>query len=137
MEIAIGITCGNLPLMRPLFRRFFESTGVTSRDSRYMTGGSRSSRILGRSDVSRTDPKNTYRGDGFERMDEESLGDASDIELNDHRPRGDGIVVTTDVHIKEEQRDSRLDSRVIMNPMRDGSTGSIDATRPVETGKAL
>ena len=137
MEIAIGITCGNLPLMRPLFRRFFESTGVTSRDSRYMTGGSRSSRILGRSDVSRTDPKNTYRGDGFERMDEESLGDASDIELNDHRPRGDGNVVTTDVHIKEEQRESPLDSRVIMNPMRDGSTGSIDATRPVETGRAL
>lgn len=137
MEIAVGITCGNLPLMRPLFRRFFESTGSTSQDSRYFTGGSRPSRIVGQTDISRTDPKQTYRGDGFERMDEESLGDASDIELNDHRYRGDGIVVTTNVHIKEEQRDSPLDFQAIISPMRDVSTASVDASRPVQAGKRL
>lgn len=127
MEIGIGITCGNLPLMRSLFRRFFESTGSTNRESRYPTAGSRSSRILGRSDNSQVDPKAPYRGEGFERMDEESLGDGSDIELHDRRFKGDGIVVTTDVHIKEEDTGGRGVARDMVDPLGHRSTESIEA----------
>ena len=68
------------------------------------------------------DAKNPYRGDGFERMDEESLGHGSDIELHDRRLKGDGIMVTTDVHIKEEAAGARAAARPVVDPLRDRST---------------
>jgi hypothetical protein len=87
------------------------------------------------------DPKAPYRGDGFERMDEESLGDGSDIELHDRRFKGDGIVVTTDVHIQEEGTGGRAVTRDMVDPLGHRSTESIKAVGTsvlpsAQTGKA-
>jgi hypothetical protein len=107
MEIAIGITCGNLPLLRSIFRRFFESTDGTSRDPQYPMAGGTSSTGRGRSEVSHTSAKGLYSGDWFERMDDRSFGGDNDIELHDRKFRGGGTVTIADVHIHEGKGELR------------------------------
>jgi hypothetical protein len=145
MEIAIGITCGNLPLLRPIFRHFFDSKSGSSNDYRlgYPSSGSQTaSRKIGRPDASQLESKNRYRADGFERMDEESLGDGSQIELHDRGYQGDGIVVTTNIHIEEQETGGRTRIREMVDPLREPWTGSVEAARngalpSVKPGNAL
>ncbi|CZR55842.1 uncharacterized protein PAC_05730 [Phialocephala subalpina] len=127
IELGIGITCGNLPLLRPLFGRFFSSGSRNgSSATPYGASGSKSyplSRITDRS----------YNGEGFRCMesgakgtgldvDVESVGESgSEIELNvkgngsssaevasgehgsENSHAGNGINVRTEVDLRIEQ----------------------------------
>lgn len=119
LEISIGITCGNLPLLRPLFRRFFDNVRSTASNSQ-------SKPPVGSSLRSRIPPgSGRYTTDGFERMgnDLESLeGSGSEVELQDRRYKGVGIKVDTEVELRvsEVKPDIRrtLAERGYMDPMK-------------------
>jgi hypothetical protein len=100
MESGVGMTCGNLPPMRPLFRRFFDSTRSGNSDSNYFRSN-RSSRMINQSDNARLGSKLASYMQGFEIIDDDSLGDGSDIELNNRRHLEEGIMVTTYASTKE------------------------------------
>jgi hypothetical protein len=117
MEIGIGIACANLPLLRPLFKRFFDR-GDTLKASSYGAGynyGSNNARSRN-ANISALGTQNTYRSDGFERMidknganiDVESLGGSgSEVELQQRRYKGEGIKVETNVQLQVEDAESQ------------------------------
>jgi len=109
MEIGIGITCGNLPLLRPLLTRFFDTvTNKTAKSNIHLSSSK---------DMTRNGRVPTYRSDGFERFDLEHGSDdgGSEIELRDKR--GDrGIVVKRDVQIQTEEFENGTDT-VEMKPL--------------------
>jgi len=118
VELGVGITCGNLPLMRPLFGSFFRN-----KDSSNASGGYSSHplsgrlRSFGRSDARPTLNKSVvsahgYGASGFDRDSEEhiigSTADAesssmgkSDIEMQDAKGFQGGITVQTDFYVEE------------------------------------
>ncbi|RFU34878.1 hypothetical protein B7463_g1456, partial [Scytalidium lignicola] len=126
LELGIGITSGNLPLLRPLFGNLMKGN---SKDysSNIISNGLASGNRLGPSTRSRNPP---FDPNGFERMtdrgipaDDESLGDTgSEIEL---RRVGEGINVKTDINIKVEeqsldQQDSHTNGRGMGMQAKDG-----------------
>lgn len=101
MEVGIGITCGNLPLLRPVFSKFFDKSGATMR----RLGASRSRGL------NNSQKPTVYRSNGFELMsdknavgvDVQSIGDTgSEVALHDLRYDGKGIKVVTNVELKVE-----------------------------------
>lgn len=86
LEISIGITCGNLPLLLPLVRSWF-STGDTTRG--YHSGPSENQRSGGgytpRAPTQRSTPKKPSPYDGFTNLDDSPVG--SEVELRDRVDR--------------------------------------------------
>lgn len=125
LEVSIGITCGNLPLLRPLFRRFLDATSSGRSTSQQLNSGSklnsqyrRTSRLI----------HSQLRSDGFERMGDKKPGgrapdaesnatSGSELELQEHRARNDGITIQTDIemHIEVSDPTTRLDGAAIGN----------------------
>ena len=103
VELGIGITSGNLPLLRPIFGNFFAATSVFG-SSRTKT---KSKNSLGYGAQSRsTGGTNHISANGWNRMDDgrpvdiESMpDDGSEIELQ----KGRGITVKTEVDLEIEQ----------------------------------
>jgi hypothetical protein len=129
IELGIGITCGNLPLLRPLFGRFLAGTHSGSNKTPYAYGTSKSVNTY---PLSRVTASVNGRGDtdGFQKMngnskygvdvDIESVGEGSEVELNQRAAtigmahggngtmpgeawNGEGIQVKTDVDLKIER----------------------------------
>ncbi len=133
LEMGIGITCGNLPLLRPLFRRLFDKSKNGSKPTGSMLNpASKYGRNTKYAAGSRAPMS---RNEGFERMgnDVESFGETgSEVELREEqRYRGKGIEVKTDVELSvmkvESDPDSLHDGR---DPLRVGmSRGNIVANR--------
>jgi hypothetical protein len=111
LEVSIGITCGNLPLLRPLFRRFLEvATSNRSGDAQL-----NSSKINSQYHRSRLMAGSQLRSDRFTRMSvkmgtdaESTAASGSDLELQERRHIDEGITVHTDIEmsIEEVGRDS-------------------------------
>jgi hypothetical protein len=84
IELGIGITSGNLPLLRPLFGRFFSSASSRNTSTPYASPGG--TKTYGAASKNYALSRVTERGEGFQRMDGkddlESVGDGSEIELN-------------------------------------------------------
>lgn len=120
MEMGIAVISGNLPLMRPLFERFFRSKNGTtaygysaSKDGKAQLGSNSGSRTLGtgnRSVIGTSGRK--VDGEGFERIsDADTEAEAirtmamdmgrneSDLELGNMRKDG-RIIVTTEVTVQ-------------------------------------
>ena len=132
IELGIGITSGNLPLLRPLFGRFL---GIVSKNGSTPTYGNGSkpisyplSRVTGTSSANRPD--------GFHRMDKsanevdvESLG--SEVELNKTTAergtpdwKGEGIKVKTDVDLRIEEIRECIETEVRRTQERMPSSAS-------------
>ena len=102
MEMGVAVISGNLPLMRPLFERFFRIRGINSSKNGSNPTGSHlqsNNNLTGKSRfASKVD------ADGFERIsDDGSNGNTQpnslrDIELGDRT-----ILVKTDFVVREEQ----------------------------------
>ena len=120
IELGIGITSGNLPLLRPLFGRWL---GIGSRNASAPTYGNSSKPLsypLSRVTITGTG----NRPDGFSRMDKsatdgdgESLG--SEVELNKAKAQrgtpdwtGEGIQVKTDVDLRIEEIRQGIETEV-------------------------
>lgn len=145
IELGIGITCGNLPLLRPLFGRFLAGTRTGSKNV-YSNSKSSNSYHLSRVTASVNGRGDT---DGFQKMngrskygadvDIESLGEASDLELNRTAPsvgmahggngathdkemgdtwNGEGIQVKTDVDLKIERVRKEIEIETARNQSR-------------------
>lgn len=145
IELGIGITCGNLPLLRPLFGRYLAGTRTGSKNA---YSGSKSSNSY---PLSRVTASVNGRGDtdGFQKMngrskygadvDIESLGEASDLELNRTAAsvgmahggngvpydkelgdtwNGEGIQVKTDVDLKIERVRKEIEIETVRNQSR-------------------
>lgn len=120
IELGIGITSGNLPLLRPLFGRWFGIVSKNGSTPTYGTGSKPLSYPLSRVTVTGTG----NRPDGFHRMDKsatdvdvESLG--SEVELNKAKAergtadwKGDGIQVKTDVDLRIEEIRQGIETEV-------------------------
>ncbi|KAN0092112.1 hypothetical protein V8E51_017959 [Hyaloscypha variabilis] len=143
IELGIGITCGNLPLLRPLFGRFLAGTRSGTNNSGY--GNSKS---LNSYPLSRVTASVNGRGDtdGFQKMngnskygievDVESVGEGSEVEFNTaakiamaragngmaHGPAdtwdGEGIQVKTDVDLKIERVRKEIEIETARNYSR-------------------
>jgi hypothetical protein len=145
VELGIGITCGNLPLLRPLFGRFLGGTRTGSKNA-YSNSKSSNSYPLSRVTASVNGRGDT---DGFQKMngrskygadvDVESLGEGSDLELNrtaasvgmahggngsSHDKElgdtwnGEGIQVKTDVDLKIERVRKEIEIETARNSSR-------------------
>lgn len=120
VELGIGITCGNLPLLRPLFGSYFrdKSSSNSASGSHPFTGRLRS---YGHSEVRPTLNKSVngsraYGDANFDRDSEEhiigSTADAeytsisrSEIEMQDGKAFQGGITVQTDFYVEEGNSD--------------------------------
>jgi hypothetical protein len=129
IELGVGITCGNLPLLRPLFGRFLAGTRTGTNKTAYGNSKSMNSYPLSRVTASVNGRGDT---DGFQKMDGkskygvdvdiESVGEGSEVELNQsvaaigmahggngttqtHTDtwNGEGIQVKTDIDLKIEK----------------------------------
>ena len=107
LEVSIGITCGNLPLLRPLFRRFLDIATSNNRsgDPQY-----NSSKINSQYHRSRLVAGSQLRSDGFARIsgkmgtDAESMAaSGSELELQERRHIDEGITVHTDIEMRIEE----------------------------------
>lgn len=139
----MGITCGNLPLLRPLFSRFFEkgSNSLSAHQGgKYGGYGHSSNNIVGSSQLGNI---SSYRSDGFELMmdkngpsvDAESLsGSGTDIELPERRSAGQGIKVETNVVLTVDDlpsRNERSENR-FRDPLQSATTTSVRAGRMIQ-----
>jgi hypothetical protein len=142
IELGIGITCGNLPLLRPLFGRFLAGTRSGSNRTPYGTSKSANSYPLSRVTASVNGRGDT---DGFQKMnghskygvdvDIESVGGGSEVELNQRAAiigmahggdgtipgdtwNGEGIQVKTDVDLKIERVRKEIEIETARNQSR-------------------
>jgi len=102
MEMGVAVISGNLPLMRPLFERFFRIRGVnSSKNGSNPTGSHQQSNnnLTGKSRfASKVD------ADGFERIsDDGSNGPTQPNSLRDIEMGDRTILVKTDFTVEEEQ----------------------------------
>lgn len=103
MEMGIAVISGNLPLMRPLFERFFRIRGATKNGSNPSHSHTQSGNNL----TGKNRFASKVDAEGFERIsDDGSMGNGNntqpnslrDIELGDRT-----ILVKRDFIVKEEQ----------------------------------
>ena len=91
MEISIGITCANLPLLAPILKKCLGSRGLESSD---YAGSKQLSQS--RANTKQTTKKSTLY-DGFTRMDESPSG--SEVELRE-RDKQANILVQREVNVQ-------------------------------------
>ncbi|KAI9743889.1 MAG: hypothetical protein M1818_002623 [Claussenomyces sp. TS43310] len=141
-ELGVGIICGNLPLLRPLFGSFFRSKDGSSYATNQKSGAlhsfSRNTRPTVRSDAMYGSSGN-YDRDSEERiigsnaveMEIVSMGKGADEMRYHHDPSPSGIKVQTDFefHVEEVGDHSRTgsstDGRAIQTEVRAASRGGL------------
>jgi len=144
IELGIGITCGNLPLLRPLFGRYLAGTRSGTNNTPYGNSKSVDSYPLSRVTASVNGRGDT---DGFQKMngkskygaevDIESVGEGSEVELNQgvaaigiahggsgtmHASsdtwNGEGIQVKTDVDLRIERVRREIEIETVRSQSR-------------------
>lgn len=106
LEVSIGITCGNLTLLRPLFRRFLDVASSTrSGDAQF-----NSTKIKSQYQRSRLIAGSQLRSDGFARISgkvgtdaDSTAASGSELELQERRHMEEGITVHTDIEMRIDE----------------------------------
>jgi hypothetical protein len=102
MEMGVAVISGNLPLMRPLFERFFRIRGINS--SKNGSNSTHSHLQSGNNLSGKSRYASKVDADGFERIsDDGSIGHTQPNSLRDIELGDNTILVKTNFVVREEQ----------------------------------